>query len=221
MKHSKKVKLIATTVGILAIGAVALVATTGWQEAEQETDDAYVSADFTLVAPRVAGTVSEVLVEDNQEVKTGDVLARIDDRDFQTALHVAQAELKACESHLGGIDARTARQQAVIEQAGATIAADDAALQFARQNASRYNQLSESGAGTTEQQQQHEFGLRQQLATHQRDSAAQSAAQRELTVLASERLEALAAIGRAEAVLEQAALMLSYTTIKAPTAGFV
>ena len=59
-----------------------------------DTDDAYVQADNTLIAPRVSGYISEVLVADNQAVKAGQVLARIDDRDYQTALEFYNDLLK-------------------------------------------------------------------------------------------------------------------------------
>src|SRR5258708_27557298 len=61
----------------------------------ETTNDAYVTADFTLVAPRVAGQLSEVLVEDNQQVKAGQLLVRIDDRDFRAALMSAHADVTA------------------------------------------------------------------------------------------------------------------------------
>ena len=51
----------------------------------ESTDDAYVKADYTTIAPKVTGYIKEVLVNDNDTVKAGQVLARIDDRDFQAA----------------------------------------------------------------------------------------------------------------------------------------
>ena len=52
----------------------------------ESTDDAYVKADSTIVSPKVSGYLADVLVGDNQAVKAGQLLARIDDRDFRTAL---------------------------------------------------------------------------------------------------------------------------------------
>ena len=56
---------------------------------EVSTDDAYVRADSTTIAPKVSGYIAAVLVRDNERVKAGQVLARIDDRDFRTALDQA------------------------------------------------------------------------------------------------------------------------------------
>src|ERR1700690_2996290 len=48
----------------------------------ETTDDAYVKADSTIIAPKVSGCIADVLVTDNEQVKAGQLLARIDDRDF-------------------------------------------------------------------------------------------------------------------------------------------
>src|SRR4051794_33779239 len=60
-----------------------------------ETDDAYVQADSIVIAPRVPGTIAAMLVNDNQPVKAGQVLARIDDRDLRAALDQAVADRQA------------------------------------------------------------------------------------------------------------------------------
>ncbi len=72
-------------------------------------------ADFTLVAPKVAGFVQDVLVEDNQPVKAGQLLARLDDRDFRTALAAAEADVLGAEANLANAEANLQRQQALIE----------------------------------------------------------------------------------------------------------
>jgi membrane fusion protein (multidrug efflux system) len=64
----------------------------------ESTDNAYVKANFTIVAPKVSGYITEVLVEDNQSVKAGQPVARIDPRDFQAALDQAKANVAAAES---------------------------------------------------------------------------------------------------------------------------
>jgi membrane fusion protein (multidrug efflux system) len=64
----------------------------------QSTNDAYVTADYTVVAPKVAGFIKEVLVEDNQQVTAGQLLATIDARDYQAALDAAQAQLLVAQA---------------------------------------------------------------------------------------------------------------------------
>ncbi|WP_420997635.1 HlyD family efflux transporter periplasmic adaptor subunit [Cupriavidus sp. 30B13] len=214
------VRIAAIAAAILAAGGTVL-AVTGGRTGEQSTDDAYVFADYTLVAPKVSGHIAQVLAEDNQAVRAGDVVARIDDRDFRTGLRTAQAELAAIEARLASVDAQLQKQQSVIGQASATLSADEAAVTFAQQNARRYERLSEDGAGTIEQQQQARFTLRQQMAVRERDTAGLSAARREVTVLAAQRTELAAAAARAQAAVEQAQLNLSYTRVTAPVDGVV
>src|SRR5579859_37243 len=97
----------------------------------ETTDDAYVKADSTIVAPKVSGYIAEVLVADNQPVKAGQLLARIDDRDFRTALDRAQADVAAAEATVHNFDAQLDLQQAEIAQAAATITSTRASLSFA------------------------------------------------------------------------------------------
>src|SRR6202044_698935 len=111
----------------------------------ESTDDAYVKADSTIVSPRVSGYLAEVLVGDNQPVTSGQLLARIDDRDFRIALDQARADVAAAEASVRNLDAQIALQQPVIEQETADIAAAEANLQFAREEHSRYDGLMKSG----------------------------------------------------------------------------
>ncbi len=92
------------------------------------TDDAYVKADSTIVAPKVSGYLAEVLVEDNQPVKAGDVLARIDDRDFRAALNQARADVAAADASVHNLGAAINLQGAEIAQAKADATSGGAQL---------------------------------------------------------------------------------------------
>ncbi|OUL90760.1 HlyD family secretion protein [Paraburkholderia hospita] len=187
----------------------------------ESTNDAYVTADFTLVAPRVAGQISEVMVEDNQQVKAGQLMVRIDDRDFRAALMSAQADVAAAKASIANDEAEIARQPALVDQARATLKSDGASIEFARANAARYQNLSATGAGTTQEQQDASSRLTEQLAQQSHDQAALLATQQNLDVLRTQRDRAVGALAHAEAVLEQAKLNLSYTKIHAPVDGKV
>jgi membrane fusion protein (multidrug efflux system) len=187
----------------------------------ESTNDAYVVADFTLVAPRIPGQLSEVLVEDNQQVKAGQLLVRIDDRDFRASLASAQADVEAATASVSNYDAEIARQPALVDQARATLRADDATLEFDRQDASRYQNLSASGAGTTQEQQHASSALAEELARQTHNRAVLIATEQNLEVLRTGRAKAVGALARAEAELEQAKLNLSYTEIHAPIDGKV
>src|SRR5262245_55635732 len=116
----------------------------------ESTNDAYVKADYTIVAPKVSGYIAAVMVEDNQAVKAGQVLAQLDDRDFETALAQGQADVANAEAGIRNLDAQLALQQSVIDQANADITSAQAALDFAQQDYVRYRDLTKTGYGTTQ-----------------------------------------------------------------------
>ena len=91
--------------GAIGLAAAATYGVHYWQVGRFEiaTDDAYVRADSIIIAPRVAGYIAEVLVNDNQPVKAGQVLARIDDRDLRTALDQASADREAAEHKVANL----------------------------------------------------------------------------------------------------------------------
>jgi membrane fusion protein, multidrug efflux system len=187
----------------------------------ESTDDAYVKADSTIVSPRVSGYLAEVLVGDNQPVTAGQLLARIDDRDFKTALDQAHADVAAAEASVRNLDAQIALQQPVIEQETAGIAAAEANLQFAREEQSRYDGLMKSGSGTVQRAQQTDAALREKAAQLQHGKSGLLAAQKKVDVLTSDRAKAVAQLDHARAVDQQMALNLSYTRIIAPVDGTV
>src|SRR5499433_274180 len=76
----------------------------------ESTDDAYVRADSTIVAPKVSGHIAQVLVGDNERVKPGQLLAKIDDRDFGAALNQAHADVAATDAAVRNLDAQIGLQ---------------------------------------------------------------------------------------------------------------
>ncbi|KPH10376.1 HlyD family secretion protein [Rhizobium acidisoli] len=187
----------------------------------ESTDDAYVKADYTTVAPKVAGYIRQVLVNDNDPVKSGQVLARIDDRDFQAALSQARAAVKAADAAIANIDAQIALQQSVIGQAKATIDASQASLDFAVSDAARSARLITSGAGTQSRAEQSQSARDQAAAAVERDRAALVAAENKVPVFQTQRQQAIAERDRAAAAAQQAELNLSYTDIVAAVDGTV
>ena len=187
----------------------------------ETTDDAYVKADSTIIAPKVSGYIAEVLVADNESVKAGQLLAKIDDRDFRTALSQAKADVAAAESAVRNLDAQITLQQPLIQQQAAEVDATEATLKFAREERARYDDLMKSGSGTIQRAQQTDAALRAQTAQLQQGKAGLIAANQKIEVLATQRAQAVAQVDRARAVEQQAALNLSYTRIKAPVDGTV
>lgn len=187
----------------------------------ESTDDAYVKADSTIVAPKIAGYIDDVVVRDNEHVTAGQVLARIDDRDFRAALAQAQAGIDAARAAIRNLDAQIVLQDALIAQASAAVAASQATLAFADADSERYRELLKTGSGTVQRAQQTESIRGQASAQLQRDQAGLLAAQRKIVVLHTEREQGLAQLERAQAQEQQAQLNLSYTVITSPVDGNV
>ena len=187
----------------------------------ETTDDAYIKADSTIVSPKVSGYIAEVLVDDNEPVQAGQLLARIDDRDFKTALDQAHADVAASEAAVRNLDAQIELQQPIIEQQAAEVDAAEANLKFAREERARYDDLMKSGSGTVQRAQQTDAALREKTAQLQQGKSALTAANKKVEVLATDRAKAVAQLDHARAVEQQMALNLSYTRISAPVDGTV
>ena len=187
----------------------------------ESTDDAYLKADYTTVAPKVSGYVAEVLAGDNEAVKAGQVLARIDDRDFQTALAQAKADVASAEADIRNLQAQIELQNSVVAQAEASLSGAQAAAQFARTDYARFHQLRQVGYASAEKDDQAETTAREKNAAVQHDQAALTAAHQQIDVLQTQRAKAETVLARNRAVEAQAELNLGYTTITAPIDGTV
>jgi membrane fusion protein, multidrug efflux system len=185
------------------------------------TSDAYVMVHYATIAPRISGQVATVEVDDNDVVRTGQVLATLDPRDNETALASTEAAVARDKSRFDEISASVARQPSIIEEQQAAVASARARLTFAQDNARRYGNLATTGAGSTQEHQQADTTLAQDQASLDSAEASLEAARRELDVLKAQRSAAEAAIKANEAQLEQAKLNLSYTKILAPIDGMV
>ena len=185
------------------------------------TDDAYVKADTTVIAPKVSGYLREVLVGDNESVVAGQVLARIDERDFQVALDQAKADVAAARAAITSKQAQLDVQQAVINAAKATVDVDQATANFAAQENKRYTDLAATGYGSVQNAQQAQSRIAGAEAAIARDTANFISAQKQVDLLNAEIVQANAALARAQALQSQAELNLEYTSIVAPVDGVV
>ena len=214
---------------LMAGAALAVLAGASWYgydywtvgRFEVSTDDAYVKADNTTIVPKVSGYLHEVLVGDNERVKAGQVLARIDDRDYAVALEQARADVAAAEAAVTSKRAQLDVQQAVIEAAKATLDVDTASATFTRQENKRYTDLAATGYGSVQNAQAAQSRDAGALAAIERDKANIVSATNQVELLKAEISQAVAAAARAKAVQRQAELNLSYTTIVAPIDGLV
>ena len=213
---------------ISALGALLLASALGggylyldYAERFQSTDDAFIAARQFSLAPKVSGYLTAVPITDNEHVAAGEVIARIDDRDYRIALDQAEAQVAAARASIENIDAQLHVQQAQISANQAQVDQTQAALVFAQQQAERYEHLEQTGYGTVQNAEQYTSQLHQQQAALQSAQATLRLAQRQIEALKAQHNSAVANLAQAKAQRDQAKLNLSYTTVTAAQPGRV
>jgi membrane fusion protein (multidrug efflux system) len=209
--------------GLLLLAVTAVGGYLYWDYAGhfESTDDAFIAARQFPIAPKVSGYITAVPVSDNQHVDAGDVIARIDDRDYRVALAQAEAQVSAAQAGIANIDAQISVQQAQINANQAGLDQAQAALVFAQQQASRYQDLAQRGSGSVQNAQQFTSQLRQAQATVENAKASLKLAQRQVDTLKAQRENAVASLAQANAQRDQAQLNLDYTNVTAAQSGRV
>jgi membrane fusion protein (multidrug efflux system) len=210
---------------VVAIAAVIIVAAGAmwWQRLLQyeSTDDAFVDARTVAVSSQIAGAIIDLPVTDNQVVNTDAVLMRIDPRDYEAAVAQARAQVAQAEAAVANLDAQIDAQNARIEQAREQVRQTQAAFTFAREENARAQELLKTGAGTQQRAQQAASNLRQAEAEFAAAEANAKAAEKQLAVLQTQRMEALGRLDQARAAQTQAETNLSRTKISAPVVSRV
>jgi len=219
-KHAFKLAVSASA-AVIALGSLWILNRPESGAARQATDDAYVRADFTAIAPQISGAVARVAVADHQRVRAGELLVQIDDRDLRIGVQDAQAKLASASATVTALRAQIGRQQNLISQTKAAISADDASLKLAERNQERFTNLAEDGSGTLQAQQQAEAQVQIQRAARERDIAAHAASAQQQLIITAELEKAKAEVAAATAKVADAELKLSYARIVAPTDGVV
>src|SRR5476649_2927830 len=187
-KMSGKVRVMA----VVAIAAGLGLATYGWHwwsdgRFMENTDDAYVGGDITVISAKVPGYITSAAVSDNQVVHAGDLLVQLDDRDYRAALAKADGAVAAQQALLANLDATRNLQQAVIAQARAGVTATAAETSRSKDDELRYQNLAAKSAVSIQSSQRADADFKQAQANGQKAQAVQAAAERELDVIASRR----------------------------------
>ncbi len=218
-QHSKK-----KMIGLLLCLAAAAVLGAGWAWArsdETSTDNAYVRGDVTGLAPKIAGYVTAVEVRDNQAVQAGDVLFRIDDRDYRARLAQAGANVDAAQARLGNVDAEIQLQHALIRQAEAQIRSAEAELSLAIKASDRRRELIRSSAVSQALVDESDAARSRAEAALAAASAGAEAQRQRIAVLDAQREAAVATTAQARAAKELAQIDLDNTVVRAPVGGVV
>ncbi|MWL89798.1 HlyD family secretion protein [Cupriavidus sp. SW-Y-13] len=216
-------RLVIILVSAVVAGGMLTYASHWWNTARflEETDDAYVGGDVTVIGPKVSGYITEVLVTDNQAVRAGDLLARIDDRDYRAVLARAEGAIAAQQAQIANLDATQRLQDAVIGQAQASVAATDAETARTRDDQVRYASLVAKEAVSVQSSQKADADYKQSRANGQKAQAALLAAQRQIDVIATQKQQAQAALAQAIAERDLAQLNVGYTELRAPVDGTI
>ncbi|VVD60885.1 hemolysin D [Pandoraea aquatica] len=211
--------------GAIVVAAIAVLGygTYWWTTARylESTDDAYVGGDVTVLGPKVPGYIAEVLVTDNQTVHAGDVLVRLDDRDYRAALAKAEGAVAAQQALMANLDATAKLQAAVIAQARASVVAVSADARRAHDDQVRYQDLVAKAAVSVQSAQKADADYKQIAANRERAEAGAVAAERQLDVIATQKQQAQAALAQAVAERDIAKLNVEYTVLRAPVDGTV
>jgi membrane fusion protein (multidrug efflux system) len=221
-----------------AVAALAALTGTGFilaPASSESTDDAYIQADTTAVAPKVRGLVAEIMVRDNQKVRAGDPLVKIDAEEFDAKVATARADLADAEAGVASaqaallsLDAEERLAAANVTAAQTAIRSSDAQFERASTDSRRYAALVSSGAVA----QRDADSFRASAVTAEQDAAHSVAmlnvAQDALRLTVAKRPTLMAALQKANASVERARSALDlalqdqrHTLIVAPIDGIV
>lgn len=210
---------------ILVLVVVAVGGTLWWRHSRtyEKTDDAFIDVVVQRVSPQVAGRVSRVLVNDNQDVSAGQGLLELDPADFDARVQQARAAVAQAEAQVAQAAAQRTIRSAEVDQARAAETAVATTATNAAADLRRLEQARKADEGTASAQQVDHARAEQRGSAAQQQAAAKAvaAAQAQLALVSRQIEAAKAAAESAKAQLAQAELAVSYTEVKAEVAGRV
>jgi len=185
------------------------------------TDDAYVQADITILSAKISGYVASVAVTNNQSVKAGDLIAKIDDGDYRLALQSAKDKLATQESAIARIGRQVEAGRASVAQAEAQVVSAQAEAERAESDYARQQQLARSDYTSRAALENAKAARDKANAEVKSAQAALAAAQANVEVLAAQRNEGERLAAEYRTAVEKAERDLSFTEIRAPVDGVI
>jgi membrane fusion protein (multidrug efflux system) len=207
--------------GLIVVGVIAGIAWYLHARHYESTDDAFIDGRSVLMSPQVSGSIISVNVTDNQIVKTGDLLATIDPRNYKAAVDQADAQIRQNEATEKNFEAQIAGQNAQVEQATQQVTEAASALKFATDENTRYQDLVQKGAGTVQRAQQASSDLNGKQAALDAANAAKVSAERQIDVLNAQKIGAAAQFDQSKAQKDRADADLQRTELRATVDGRV
>ncbi len=187
----------------------------------QSTDDAFVEGHIVSIAPRVSGPVEKLLIDDNQQVKKGELLLEIDPKDYETALKQKEAQLAEAKASLDIAEKQITHSEAELKQSTQDINATESKLDFAEKDFTRYSKMFKDGIASKQEYDHSKTALVVAKSEHKSAMERENASESMLQSSKAKREATLAEIQKLEAEVEQAKLNLSYTKIYAPESGLI
>ncbi|HEX3836746.1 MAG TPA: HlyD family secretion protein [Steroidobacteraceae bacterium] len=185
----------------------------------ETTDDAYLRADTVTVAPRVSGYIQQIYVVDDQAVKAGDPLVRIDLRNYKAVLNQQDATVDARNADIEAAQSQITQQEAAVESARAQLVGAEANARYAREESDRYKGLRDQGVETDERYAQALNQRNQTAAAVLGAEANVKVAERQLVTIRSQMNQVRAQLEGAKAASHTAQLNLDDTIVRASIDG--
>jgi membrane fusion protein, multidrug efflux system len=218
----RKWRLAIAAAVVLVVGVIGLL---WWLHARhfENTDDAYIDGAITNVAPRAAGQVTQVLVVDNQWVRAGELLVKVDDSVAQTQLASGEAARAQALSRIDEAKAQVQVAEAQVAQSQANTRAPEAQAAADERNYARYLSVRTATPAAVAPQQ-----LDQSRTTADMSSAQLVAAEKQVHISQAQLVSARTQLGAGQAELEsaeaqiaQARLQITYGRVLASIAGHI
>jgi membrane fusion protein, multidrug efflux system len=221
--RGSRLRVVAVLAGLLALGAGSYFGHSWWTVGRYvvTTDDAYVGARSSTLSPKVSGYIADVAVEDNAQVKAGDVIARIDDGDYQLAAQTSRDQIAVQQATIQRFASQIAAQQAAVDQAKAQLASAKAGAIRADLELKRQQDLATRQINSKQSLEQAQANYDQAVAAVQSADATIQSAAANVEVLKAQREEANRTLQQFQTSLAKAERDLSFTVIRAPFDGVV
>jgi membrane fusion protein, multidrug efflux system len=221
-EKKKKKKVVPVVLGVLLlIGAIFGIREYLYMSKHEDTDDAQIDADISPVVARVGGYVDSILFEENQHVKAGQVLVKLDDRDYAIKLEQALAAQRGANANINVSQSQITATAANISTARANVDAAKVRVWQANQDYKRFANLIQDGSITQQQFDQVKAQRDAAEAAYQAAQGQYNAARQQVGTTRSQLVATTTSIDQRQADVDFARLQLSYTTLKAPVSGIV
>lgn len=222
-KKSSKAKRIFALIVLAGLGFGGYEGYSWWTNGRfiESTDDAYVNSDITIIQSKVSGYVSSVEVTDNQFVKAGDVLLRIDDGDYKLAVQSAKDSIDSAQATVDRIATQIEAARTSVLQSEASVSSAEASLHEAKANFDRQKRLADNKFASQATLDTAESGLKQKQADLKSAQVSVDLAKANVDVLAGQKKEAEQAVTAAKTALAKAERDLGFTVVHAPVDGIV